>query len=268
LTLAPSPPPPLSLPQVEVWATTVRLETYFQESSTPTSGDNIRPVPWPEQISKLAYGWQSRDWLVTARFLVADSVKEADQNNVGGTADMIHSATAREWLTKQSEVAKSLMPATDSFGKYSTALINHRPILLWWLLQQLARILELFDSDPTFTATLDVARLDFCPIIEIFAQLYPSVGLYEVVVHRIVSRLNEASAMASGAYQQAFPSSNPLLPRFPPFYFSAANLTPHDQVLEMMARDPLPDGSRFEDDDSPPYRFATHQPPVKHEVYH
>lgn len=173
---------------------------------------------------------------------------------------MIHSATAREWLTNQSAVAKSLQPSTDSFGKYSTALVNHRPILLWWLLQQLARILDLFDSDPTFTTTLDVARLDFCPIIEVFAQLYPSVGLYEVVVHRVISRLNEASAMASGAFQQAFPESNPLLPRFPPFYLSLnpAALVPHDRILEMIARDPLPvpDGLGF--DDSPPYQFNKH----------
>lgn len=72
----------LGLSSVEVWATTTRIENYFQPSTTPTSTDD-RTVPWPEQISKLAFGWQSRDWLVTARFLVADSIKTLGSLNVG-----------------------------------------------------------------------------------------------------------------------------------------------------------------------------------------
>lgn len=54
-----------------VWAVSRNIERMFDEAKSAVDAD--LDMVWYERLGALAYDWQSRDWLISARMLVSDS---------------------------------------------------------------------------------------------------------------------------------------------------------------------------------------------------
>ena len=61
-------------------------------------------------------------------------------------------------------------------GKEGASLVNHRPVWIFWIIQQLSRALQLYELNPDFVEALAVIRDDFVPLLQFLLNLYPSEG--------------------------------------------------------------------------------------------
>ncbi|KAL7409341.1 hypothetical protein BDY24DRAFT_403485 [Mrakia frigida] len=209
---------------VKVWTVSRSLEAMFDQAKKRVTGDT--EMEWYERIASLAYDWQSRDWLLTSRMLVSDSfsrfIPDASSHEI---INDFHVASARHWLYTQSGVAKYLNPVNQSqVSSDARALINHRPVWIFWFMQQLTRALHLYELNPEFTEALTVVREDLAPMLQFLLNLYPSEGLFDSLTV-IISRLNEANRQAS----------------FPEVVLHFPAVLNREEVRSLMARQPLGD---------------------------
>lgn len=59
---------------VKVWTVSRTLEAMFDKAKQRSPvADDASGEDWFEKLGKLAYDWQSRDWLLTSRMLVSNS---------------------------------------------------------------------------------------------------------------------------------------------------------------------------------------------------
>lgn len=120
--------------------------------------------------------------LLTARFLITDAFQKFIPIASSGaqSTSTFHVASARQWLYTQAKVAQTLSPVSSEFGKplrkSAVSLIDHRPVWIYWLMQQLSRAIQLYEVEPSFTEALDIAREDFYPLLGYLCRLYPSEG--------------------------------------------------------------------------------------------
>lgn len=98
-----------------------------------------------------------------------------------GSPSSQHRASARHWLAVQSDVAQCLHPLHPASKiarqqQEGMSLVNHRPVWIFWIIQQLSRALHLYEHSPESIEPLTVIREDFVPLLQFLLNLYPSEG--------------------------------------------------------------------------------------------
>ncbi|CED83712.1 hypothetical protein [Phaffia rhodozyma] len=198
----------------KIWEATEETESYFGA----VISDNLvyEGQTWHAKVGSLAYVWQSIDWLATSRFLIYDALVET--MNASEHIPNYPVDAARRWLRVQASVAKMVCPGrafSTDLTQRSVTMVEHRPFWIWWLIQQLARMISMYERDPSLVDILDIARGSFTPILDYLVNLYPSKVLAQTLSSRIFSRLNSLNERASHSYAVAFPASTAFGPRFP-----------------------------------------------------